>query len=327
MGDKLNGNQKTWLVTGAAGFIGSHIVEQLLLSGQRVIGLDNLSNGYLRNIHEVKSKVGDWFSNFRFIKGDIRSLKTCISAVKDVDYILHQAAFVSVQGSVSKPRYTHQNNVDGFQNILTAAQKAYVRRIVFASSSAVKAFECKDNSKMSQLSPYALSKYMNEKMAEVFSCLYGISTVGLRYFNVYGPRQAMEGTYAAVIPNWFRELKKNRNPVIFGDGLSTRDFCFVKDVVKANLNAAIREDLKKSHNIYEIASGESQTILQLFDSYKSCLPNPFTLSHPSFATERLGEIRHSVANIEQAKSDLGYMPEYKINDGLKMTLHWFHENC
>ncbi|MCO5142618.1 MAG: NAD-dependent epimerase/dehydratase family protein [Oligoflexia bacterium] len=328
MGSQINKlSKKTWLVTGAAGFIGSHIVEQLLRVGQKVVGLDNFSSGNEKNLENVKQNVGFHYSNFSLVKGDIRSKEICDKVTESVDFVLHQAAYVSVQGSIDNPELTHEVNVNGFQNILHAAKKNNVKRFIFASSSAVKVFESNDDSLVSrQTSPYALSKYMNEKMAETYSSTYNIKTIGLRYFNVYGPRQSLESEYSAVIPSWYKKILNRESPQVFGDGLSTRDFCFVADIARANILAALCDLHMDMHKVYEIATGESKTILQLYDFYRNNFPSSSLAPRPEFVAKREGEIRHSVANIDPAKKDLGYLPKYRIEDGLSATVKWFSEN-
>lgn len=320
-----------WLVTGVAGFIGSNLAETLIEMDQQVIGLDNFSTGHRHNLESVERTVGGkrW-TNFNFKEGDIRSLDDCRLACKDVDYVLHQAALGSVPRSIDDPISTHRSNVDGFLNMIIAAKEAGVKRFVYASSSSVygdseqlpRTEEVIGNS----LSPYATSKLVNELYAGVFARVYGMETVGLRYFNVYGKRQDPKGAYAAVIPRWTHALLNFQPPVINGDGETSRDFCYVRDVIKANVLAAVCGNPESVNRVYNIAFGERTTLNELFKLIRSALaayiPEVMKIS-AHYGPFRRGDVRHSLADTGQANRLIGFVPEYSIREGIEETMKWY----
>jgi UDP-N-acetylglucosamine 4-epimerase len=318
---KIAGGQKyRWLVTGAAGFIGSHLVEGLLSIGHDVVGLDNFSSGFERNIEAAKTQASGG-AQFRFVRGDIRDKKLCGSVCEGVDFVLHHAAFVSVPASLADPAAAHANNVEGFFNMLQAAREKNVRRFVYASSSAVYGNEpnlpVREEAAASNdvLSPYAATKMIGEVYARAWGSVYGLECAGLRYFNVFGPRQDPNGPYAAVIPRWLHALKQGLPVTIYGDGENTRDFCYVKNVVQANILAATTEIHQAAGRIYNIASGESVTLNELFQVLKRKAA-PAVRCSPAHEDFRKGDIRHSSASIERARSFLGYTPFYSLEAGL-----------
>lgn len=322
---------KKWLITGVAGFIGSHLLEALLKLEQRVVGLDNFSTGYEKNLEEVRRLVGEksW-AGFQFVEGDIRDRSGCQRACERVDFVLHQAALGSVPRSLADPIATHESNVTGFINMAVAARDARVKRFVFASSSAVYGDEPgspKIEDKIgAPLSPYAATKIMNEMYAGVFARAYDFSFVALRYFNVFGPRQDPEGAYAAVIPKWIAALL-NREPIyINGDGETSRDFCFIENVVQANLLAATTNNSAAINNAYNIAVGERTTLNELLELIKKALHarEPGVIDQkPIYRDFRAGDVRHSLADIDKARRLLGYEPEYSIERGLELAMDWY----
>src|SRR5438093_13410939 len=329
-----NGVRKRWLVTGVAGFIGSNLLEALLRSDQRVRGLDNFSTGSSRNLQDVREKVGaERWQNFRMIEADICDWGACVDACTQVDYVLHQAALGSVPRSISNPIATNQSNVNGFVNMLCAAKEAGVKRFFFAASSLVygdspilpKVEEQIGNG----LSPYAVSKRANELYAEVFSRCYGMQTIGLRYFNVFGPRQDPDGPYAAVIPKWIGAMMHNEPVHINGDGETSRDFCYVANAVQANLLAATTANAKAVKQVYNVALHERTSLNELFALLRERL-----LSHyphllkvkPKYRPFRPGDVRHSEADIQKAKRLIGYVPTHRIDQGLDEALDWYRLN-
>lgn len=330
----LRAQPRTWLVTGAAGFIGSHLVAELLALGQRVVGLDNLTTGALQNIVAVRDGAGAQGRNLRFVVGDILNPDDCRTALDwvaegdshKVNFVLHQAALGSVPHSIDDPLATHRVNVDGFVNVLLAARAAGVERFVYASSSAVYGDEpaqpAREGIEGAPLSPYALSKSIDEQYAQTFARIYGINTVGLRYFNIFGPRQNPKGAYAAVIPRWFEGLLRGEPCVINGDGETTRDFCFVQNVVQANLLAATTQNGAALNEVYNIALGERITLNALYDLIREQVaahrPDIAGLQavHAPFRT---GDIRHSMADIGKAQRLLGFAPEVDVATGLRET--------
>lgn len=332
--NEIKKNQKTWLVTGSAGFIGSHLLKELLLLDQKVVGLDDFSTGYKKNLDDVKSGVSptQW-QRFNFIEGDIRDLATCAKACKGMDYVLHQAALGSVPRSIDEPLLSHAVNVDGFVNMLMAARDAKVSRFVYASSSAIygdhPGLPKHENEIGNALSPYAVTKRVNELYAANFSLVYDLQTVGLRYFNVFGARQDPNGAYAAVIPRWIEALVKKRDVVIYGDGSTTRDFCFVQNVVQANLLAAVTPNQSVSGKTYNIACGDKTSLLELSQTLAALLSEKF--SHlqnfkPKFEDFRAGDIQHSLADITLAAGDFGYAPTHNLKEGLQEALSWYVQN-
>ena len=321
-------------MTGVAGFIGSNLLEGLLKLNQQVVGLDNFLTGHRHNLEEVKSLASDeQWSKFVFIEGDIRNLETCRRACAGVEYVLHQAALGSVPRSIENPIATNEHNVAGFLNMITAAKDEKVKRFVYASSSSVYGDHPelpKVEEKVGRLlSPYALTKQINEAYAEVFNRVYGFQSIGLRYFNVFGPRQDPEGPYAAVIPKWFAGLRKGEDVCIYGDGETSRDFCYVENVVQANLLAACTENEEAINRVFNIAYGERTTLNELFelicDNVTRSSPDS-AKARPVYRDFRPGDIRHSLADITKARDLLGYEPEYSVGGGLEKTAEWYLKN-
>lgn len=323
---ELSNNHKTWLVTGVAGFIGSNLLEALLKNDQRVIGLDNFLTGKKKNIDDVILKLSkEKTNNFTFIEGDIRDFKVCSEVTKGIDYVLHQAALGSIPRSLNDPITTNDINVGGFLNILRAAEQNKVSRFVYASSSSVygdspELPRVEDNlGKL--LSPYATSKRTNELYGQALYKCYGIQTIGLRYFNVFGPRQDPESMYAAVIPLWLSSLLKEEPCYINGDGLHSRDFCYVDNVVQANIKAALTANYQAYGEVFNIAFGERTHLLELYSLIKGYLGFGEEVL-PIHRENRPGDVKHSLANIEKAKNLLGYNPIYSLEEGLKITTEW-----
>jgi UDP-N-acetylglucosamine 4-epimerase len=326
---RLTADPKNWLVTGVAGFIGSNLLETLLKLNQRVVGLDNFSTGHKRNLDEVKTLVNlEQWKNFQFIEGDIRKLDDCQQACKGMDYILHQAALGSVPRSIADPITTNANNIDGFLNMLVAARDASVLRFVYASSSSTYG-DHPDLPKVEDnigkpLSPYAMTKLVNELYADVFARTYGFNTIGLRYFNVFGKRQDPNGAYAAVIPKWTAAFIQGDDVFINGDGETSRDFCYVDNAVQANLLAATAKNLDAGQ-IYNVAVGQRTSLNEL---YKLIAAN-FTLhcqlpaSKLIYRDFRAGDVRHSLASISKAQALLGYAPTVKIDAGITAAMPWY----
>lgn len=331
--ERLQEAPQTWLITGVAGFIGSNLLETLLGLGQQVVGLDNFATGHRHNLDEVERSVGGTaWSRFRLIEGDVSDLETCRGALSGVDVVLHQAAFVSVPGSIENPLLNHERNVTGFLNLLVAAQEVGLKRLVYASSSAVygdsEALPAREEDVGNALSPYAVSKYMDELYAGVFARLHGLEVVGLRYFNIFGPRQDPEGAYAAVIPKWTARLLSGGSGVIFGDGTATRDFCFVGNVVQANLLAATTSNPAALGEAYNIGNGGVTTTKELYGTLKERLAEVTGREdirglEPRFDPPRLGDIAHSRADIGKAARLLGFEPEVSVDEGLRRTLEWY----
>jgi len=329
-----DGVRKRWLVTGVAGFIGSNLLEALLRSDQRVRGLDNFSTGSSRNLQDVREKVGaERWQNFRMIEADICDWGACVDACTQVDYVLHQAALGSVPRSISNPIATNQSNVNGFVNMLCAAKEAGVKRFVFASSSSVYGdspiLPKVEGQIGNGLSPYAVSKRANELYAEVFSRCYGMQTIGLRYFNVFGPRQDPDGPYAAVIPKWIGAMMHNEPVHINGDGETSRDFCYVANAVQANLLAATTENPAAIDQCFNVAIGERTTLNQLFEMLRQRLLPQFPHLRefkPFYGDFRRGDVPHSHADITRAKRLLGYEPSHRIDKGLDEALDWYVTN-
>lgn len=320
----LTQTKAKWLVTGGAGFIGSHLVETLLREGQEVVALDSLVTGYQRNLDDaLKRAGGDAAARFTFIKGDITSLETCQAACAGVDYVLHQAALGSVPRSIALPLDTHRANVDGFVNMLLAARDAKVKRFVFASSSSVYGDEPtlpKVESRTGRvLSPYAATKHINEVYASVFQRTYGLETIGLRYFNVFGPRQDPNGAYAAVIPRWMAALLEGKPCLINGDGSTSRDFCFVANAVQANVRAALTQVPGATDQVYNVAVGDKTSLLELYELIRARLAKQrpaIAKLEPSFQPFRPGDIKDSQADITKAKEKLGYAPTHTVAQGM-----------
>jgi UDP-N-acetylglucosamine 4-epimerase len=325
---------KTWLITGVAGFIGSNLLEHLLRLDQQIIGLDNFSTGKRSNLDEVRNLVTiDQWQRFTFIEGDIRELATCRLACTGVDYILHEAALGSVPRSIADPIASNDSNVTGFLNMLVAARDEGVKRFVYAASSSTYG-DHPGLPKVEEiigkpLSPYAVTKYVNELYADVFARTYGVETVGLRYFNVFGPRQDPEGAYAAVIPCWIRALIKGEAVHINGNGETSRDFCFVKNVVQMNLLAATAKGHSAINQIYNTAVNARTSLNELFYMlHARLLPHFPHLQDckPIYRDFRQGDVLHSQADISKAAGLLGYTPSYKIDAGLDASLNWYMAN-
>lgn len=322
---------RSWLVTGAAGFIGSHLVETLLELNQTVVGLDNFCTGHWENIADVQATVGaEKAERFKMITGDIRNLDDCRKACEGADIVLHQAALGSVPRSIKDPLATHTTNVDGFFNMVLAAKDAEIQSFVYASSSSVYGDEPnlpKVEERIGKpLSPYALSKRMNEEIAEIFARTYGFNSIGLRYFNVFGPRQDPEGPYAAVIPKWFSALAKGESPVIYGDGETSRDFCFVANAVQVNILAAVAKDAEARNQVYNVACGNRTTLKDLFGMIKKVVEKISQTDFacvPDYKPFRDGDVRHSLADIKKATSLLGFSPSYQVREGLAEAASWF----
>lgn len=337
---QLAGEPHVWLITGVAGFIGSNLLETLLKLNQRVVGLDNFATGHQRNLDEVKSLVSSaQWSNFNFIKGDIRNLEDCCRAMVfageagesfAVEYVLHQAALGSVPRSIENPIATNETNIGGFLNMLVAARDAKVKRFVYAASSSTygdhPGLPKVEDRIGKPLSPYAVTKYVNELYADVFARTYGFNTIGLRYFNVFGPRQDPNGAYAAVIPKWIASMIKNENIFINGDGETSRDFCFVENVVQINLLAATSADPDAANQVYNVAVGDRTTLNQLYEQLHLNLVPRFPHlqgAKPTYRDYRAGDVRHSLADIGKAATRLGYQPSHRIDDGLKVAMDWY----
>ena len=328
--EALRRSPRTWLITGVAGFIGSNLLERLLSLGQYVIGLDNLSTGYRRNLDDVLVRVNGAGDRFHFVEGDIRDLATCRAVCTGVDYVLHQAALGSVPRSIDDPLSSHASNVDGFIDMLSAATDARVRRFVFASSSAVYGDHAelpKREDRIGRLlSPYAATKLVDELYAGVFQRTYGVQTVGLRYFNVFGRRQDPRGAYAAVIPRWVAGLLGGQPCTIFGDGETSRDFCYIDNVVQANLLAATVPDVEATDRVYNVACGERTTLSELFGLIRAGLAaHRPELVHVAPVNEgfRPGDIRHSLADITSIVQRLGYVPTHTVSQGIAEALAWY----
>jgi UDP-N-acetylglucosamine/UDP-N-acetylgalactosamine 4-epimerase len=318
-----------WLVTGAAGFIGSHLVQRLLASKQRVVGLDNFSTGHQYNLDEAVRLAGAGAAErFQFLKSDIVDEPACHAACAGVDFVLHQAALGSIPRSLKDPLTSHKSNVDGFINLLVAARDAKVKRFVYASSSSVYGDDAalpKVESRVGRvLSPYAATKHINEVYAQVFERSFGLQTVGLRYFNVFGPRQDPKGAYAAVIPLWLAALSRGEAGKINGDGSTSRDFCFVANAVQANLRAALAEGA--SDNVYNIAVGHRTSLTQLYALIQERLGGEANALKPIFQPERAGDIKDSQADISKARERLGYQPTHTIDQGLSETVEWYQSH-
>lgn len=330
----LKSSQSTWLITGVAGFIGSNLLETLLKLNQQVVGLDNFATGYQHNLDQVRELVGEsaW-KNFKFIQGDITRLADCQEACKGVNYVLHHAALGSVPRSIEDPILANDNNVTGFLNMLTAARDAKVRRFIYAASSSTYGDHPglpKIESVIGKpLSPYAVTKYVNELYADVFARCYGIDSIGLRYFNVFGPRQDPDGAYAAVIPQWVAALIKNRPLQINGDGETTRDFCFIDNVVQANILAALAENPDAVNQIYNVALNETTSLNQLYQMMSALLKDafPHLENHqPKYEEFRNGDVRHSQADISKARTLLHFAPTHRVDRGLREAMEWYKKN-
>lgn len=326
---RLRQTPKVWLVSGCAGFIGSNLLEALLKLDQHVVGVDNFSTGYRENLREVQEHVtAQQWQRFAFTAGDVCDLELCRQLCTGVDYVLHQAALGSVPRSIENPLATNRNNIDGFLNMLLAAKDACVASFTYASSSSVYG-DHPDLPKVEEitgnlLSPYAVTKHSNEVYASVFALNYGFATIGLRYFNVFGPRQDPNGAYAAVIPRWISAMLKHETTYINGDGETSRDFCYIDNVVQANLLAACASEEAKNQ-VYNVALGEQKTLNQLFEDMKKAVNgygHPYT-SPQVYCDFRPGDIRHSLADIRKARRLLNYQPQYRVGEGIEITVKWY----
>ncbi len=332
---QLGQQPKTWLITGVAGFIGSNLLEALLKLNQTVVGLDNFATGYRHNLDEVQTLVTtQQWARFNFIQGDIRNIEDCKRACEGVDYVLHQAALGSVPRSIEDPVTTNSANITGFLNMLVAAKDANggkgVANFVYAASSSTYGDHPglpKVEDKIGKpLSPYAVTKYVNELYADVFARCYGINTIGLRYFNVFGPRQDPEGAYAAVIPKWIASLIKGEPVYINGDGETSRDFCFIANVVQANMLAAISQRADAFNQVYNVAVGDRTTLNELYAQLHTNLVLAYPHlqgTQPVYREFREGDVRHSLANICKAQELLGFAPTHRIQDGIGIAMPWY----
>lgn len=322
---------KTWLVTGVAGFIGSNLLETLLKLDQRVVGLDNFATGHQHNLDEVQALVSpkQW-ANFRFLRGDIRALADCQQACEGVNYVLHQAALGSVPRSIEDPITTNSTNIDGFLNMLVAARDAKVQRFVYAASSSTygdhPALPKVEDTIGKPLSPYAVTKYVNELYADVFAKTYGLQPIGLRYFNVFGRRQDPNGAYAAVIPKWIASMIKNEPVYINGTGETSRDFCYIDNAVQANLLAATTENPDAVNQVYNVAVGDRTSLNELYAKLKQNLVGQAAHlqdAQPIYRDFRAGDVLHSLADTGKAAGRLGYVPQYRIGEGLHVAMQWY----
>ena len=331
--DELLAQPKTWLVTGVAGFIGSNLLEALLRLNQNVVGLDNFSTGYQHNLDEVQILVTpEQWNRFNFIKGDIRNLGDCQKACTGVDYVLHEAALGSVPRSLENPITTNENNISGFLNMLVSARQANVKRFVYAASSSTygdhPGLPKVEGQIGKPLSPYAVTKYVNELYAEVFARCYGFDSIGLRYFNVFGRRQDPNGAYAAVIPKWIGAMIKGDEIFINGDGETSRDFCYIENVIQINLLAATVNSPDAINQIYNVAVGDRTNLNDLYRQLQlniiTALP-ALQIPNPTYRGFRAGDVRHSQADVTKAVTLLGYQAKYKVHDGIRDSVCWYIE--
>ncbi|WP_303237225.1 NAD-dependent epimerase/dehydratase family protein [uncultured Bilophila sp.] len=327
---RLEAEPHTWLVTGVAGFIGSNLLQTLLSHGQRVVGLDNFLTGHQHNLDMVRELVTpEQWERFRFIEGDIRDPGTCRQACEGADHVLHEAALGSVPRSLEDPVLTNSCNIDGFLNMLVAARDAGAKSFVYAASSSTYGDEPtlpKQEDRIGKpLSPYAVTKYVDELYAEVFARSYGFTTIGLRYFNVFGQRQDPNGAYAAVIPLWFASLTKETPVYINGDGETSRDFCYIDNVVQANLLASCADDAARN-KVYNVAFGQRTTLTELFALIREEVVRhkpEAAGAEPVYRDFRAGDVRHSLADITRARTLLGYEPAYDVRQGLRLAGDWY----
>ena len=328
---RLRETPKRWLVTGAAGFIGSNLVETLLANGQIVTGLDNFITGHAVNLEMIHSTVGDaaW-ERFTFVRGDIRDLSTCMEICAGVDYVLHQAALGSVPRSLENPLLTNQCNVTGFLNMLVASRDAKVASFVYAASSSTYGDEPTlpkvEDRIGNPLSPYAVTKFVNEQYANVFHSAYGLRSIGLRYFNIFGKRQDPQGAYAAVIPLWFKSLLMNEPVYINGDGDTSRDFCYIDNCVQANILSATAEKDEAFGQVYNVAKNMRTSLTELYELIRAEVTrfNPAAASAKAEYREfRAGDVRHSLADITKARTMLGYEPQFDVREGLRIAADWY----
>ena len=330
--EQLQQVPKTWLVTGVAGFIGSNLLETLLKLNQKVVGLDNFATGHQHNLDEVQNLVStEQWANFKFYEGDIRNLEDCQKACANVDYVLHQAALGSVPRSISDPITTNAANITGFLNMLVAARDANVSSFTYAASSSTygdhPALPKVEENIGNPLSPYAVTKYVNELYADVFARTYGFKAIGLRYFNVFGKRQDPNGAYAAVIPKWTAAMIAGDDVFINGDGETSRDFCFIENTVQANILAATTQNEEAKNQVYNVAVGDRTTLNDLFNAIKAALnENGVTYTKaPIYRDFRVGDVRHSQASVSKIKNILGYDADYSISKGVNISMKWYVE--
>ncbi|WP_151778015.1 NAD-dependent epimerase/dehydratase family protein [Acinetobacter brisouii] len=328
--EQLQQQPKTWLITGVAGFIGSNLLEKLLLLGQRVVGLDNFSTGFQHNLDEVQATVSaEQWQNFKFIQGDICNLEDCQAACAGVDYVLHQAALGSVPRSIENPIATNASNISGFVNMLVAAKEAQVKNFVYAASSSTygdhPALPKQEDIIGNPLSPYAVTKYVNELYASVFQRCYGFNSIGLRYFNIFGKRQTPDGAYAAVIPKWTAAMIQGDTVYINGDGSTSRDFNYIANAVQANLLAATTENTAALNQIYNVAVGGRTDLNQLFNMLTETLAkNAVNYTQAAVYRDfRAGDVRHSQADISKIQTLLGYQPQFNIAQGIEQAMPWY----
>jgi len=330
----LKQKQFTWLITGVAGFIGSNLLETLLQHDQMVIGLDNFSTGHQHNLNEVQTEVSSHqWQQFTLIKGDIRNFDDCTKACINTDFVLHQAALGSVPRSIEDPITTNENNISGFLNMLVAARDAKVQRFVYAASSSTYG-DHPDLPKIegkigNPLSPYAVTKLVNELYTDVFAKTYNFKTIGLRYFNIFGKRQDPDGAYAAVIPKWFAGLIKDETLFINGDGETSRDFCFIENAVQANLLAATAQEEAATNQVYNIAFGERTTLNELYQLIKERVETIHPEAQhakPTYRDFRAGDVRHSLADVSKARNLIGYTPQFSVQNGLDKAADWYLNN-
>jgi len=333
--EHLKNNQSTWLVTGVAGFIGSNLLEKLLILNQKVVGLDNFDTGFQHNIDQAiqdanKVTGKDLNSNFKFINGDIRELSDCKEACSGVDYVLHQAALGSVPRSIENPINTNRANIDGFLNMLVASKDANVKRFVYAASSSTYG-DHPDLPKVEDkignpLSPYAVTKVVNELYASVFAKTYGFKTIGLRYFNIFGKRQNPNGAYAAVIPKWVAAILNKEDVFINGDGETSRDFCYIDNTVQMNLLAATTDNDDATDQVYNVALNDRTSLNKLYQMIEERLiqrTEGLEKKEPVYRDFREGDVRHSQANIDKAQKLLNYQPRHMISEGMNEAMDWY----
>ncbi len=331
---ELKSSPRKWLITGVAGFIGSNLLETLLKLDQEVIGLDNFSTGFQHNLDEVESLVSvEQWKRFQFVKGDIRDLKSCKEVCGKVDYVLHQAALGSVPRSIDDPLLTNDNNLTGFLTMLVAARDAGVKRFVYAASSSTygdhPGLPKVEDEIGKPLSPYAVTKVVNEIYADVFARTYDFKPIGLRYFNIFGRRQDPNGAYAAVMPKWFLALIKGEELFINGDGETSRDFCYIDNCVQANIMAACATKNEALNQVYNVAFGERTTLNELFSMIRERVAKVYNHAEgkePAYRDFRAGDVRHSLADISKARDLLGYKPAFSVKDGLDQAAMWYIEN-
>ncbi len=332
--EELENNPKKWLVTGVAGFIGSNLLEKLLKQNQYVVGIDNFLTGHEKNLEEVRLLVTNkQWNNFKLIRGDIKKYGDCVDACKGVDYVLHQAALGSVPRSIADPITSNNNNVNGFLNIITAAKEERVENFIYASSSSVYGDHIElpkiENRIGNQLSPYAVSKKVNELYSSAFNQVYNFSSIGLRYFNVFGARQSSLSEYAAVIPKWVSAMLNNEEIFIYGDGKTSRDFCYIDNVVQVNILAACSKNKDALGEVFNVAYGDRTSLNNLFKEIETNLiklTNKQKFPKPNYVDFRAGDVRHSLADISKAKNLLGYNPKFSLKSGLKEATKWYVDN-